>query len=133
MHILLEYSEMEQISKWISNTLRNEGWIFKRMFKFWMIFFNIQRDLKCREYSFKYSLNIYCHFKWRWTYRTLVIQATHEYLFEYSRGSDPQMLGRRREAQIFLLRPNLNIWGSDPSDIVDIIDIYQRLDIYDEK
>ena len=55
----LEYSEMEQISKWISNTSRNEDWIFKRIFKNWMnihknIYLNIQRDLKNHEYLFEY-------------------------------------------------------------------------------
>ena len=60
MNILLEYSEMEWISKWISNTSRNEDWIFKRIIKIWMniqlnIYLNIQRHLKWREYSFKYS------------------------------------------------------------------------------
>ena len=59
MNILLEYSEMEQISKWISNTSRNEDWIFKKIFKIWMnihlnIYLNIQRRLKCREYLFEY-------------------------------------------------------------------------------
>ena len=56
----LKYSEMEWISKWISNTSRNEDWIFKRIIKIWMniqlnIYLNIQRHLKWREYSFKYS------------------------------------------------------------------------------
>ena len=55
------------------------------------IYLNIQRHLKCREYLKNIHLNIYCHFKWRWIYQTLVIQAIHEYLFEYSSGYDPQM------------------------------------------
>ena len=95
MNILLEYSEMEWISKWISNTSRNEGWIFKRIIKIWMniqlnIYLNIQRHLKW-QWIFKFKMNIHCHFKWRWIYITLVIQAIHEYSYEYSSGYDPQM------------------------------------------
>ena len=65
MNILLEYSEMEWISKWISNTSRNEDWIFKRIIKIWMniqlnTYLNNQRHFKYREYlleySFEYSL-----------------------------------------------------------------------------
>ena len=60
MNILLKYSEMEWIPKWISNTSRNEDWIFKRIFNIWMniqlyIYLNIQSHLKWHEYLFKYS------------------------------------------------------------------------------
>ena len=60
MNILLEYSKMEWISKWISKTSRNEDLAFKTIFKIRMyihlnIYLNIQRDLNWLEYLFKYS------------------------------------------------------------------------------
>ena len=56
MNILLEYSEMEKISKWISNTSRNEDWIFKKYIQY------------LNEYSIKYLFKYSTPFKMAWIF-----------------------------------------------------------------